>query len=108
MPLVRTFHKGIRFIAIPFLGFADKLFVIAFVIAFNVFQVVIGKLAVFLFEFPLNCIHFPLSYSAFILASSCWLPPVFSHLYLRVRINLSWHIQTSPLPTIMTRRPAAV
>jgi hypothetical protein len=67
MPLVRTFHKGIRFIAIPFLGFADKLFVIAF----NVFQVVIGKLAVFLFEFPLNCIHFPLSYSAFILASSC-------------------------------------
>jgi hypothetical protein len=67
MPLVRPFHKGICFIAIPFLGFADKLFVIAF----NVFQVVIGKLAVFRFESPLNCINFPLSYSAFILASSC-------------------------------------
>ncbi len=56
MPLVRPFHKGIRFIAIPFLGFADKLFVIAF----NVFQVVIGKLAVFRFEFPLKLHPFSL------------------------------------------------
>jgi hypothetical protein len=48
MPLVRPFHEGILFVAIPFLSFADKIFVIAC----DLFQVIIGKLAIFLFEFP--------------------------------------------------------
>ena len=46
MPLVRPFHEVILFIAIPFLGFADKLVVIAF----DLLQVVVGKLAIFLFQ----------------------------------------------------------
>ena len=66
MPLVRPFHGGILFVAIPFLGFAHKLFAIAF----DLLQFVIDKLAVFLFEFPLKLQPFPLSCSAFIMASS--------------------------------------
>ena len=43
MPLVRPFHELVLFIAIPFLGFAEKLVVIPF----DLRQVIIGKLATF-------------------------------------------------------------
>jgi len=46
MPLVCPFHEVILFIAIPFLGFADELVVIAL----DLLQVVIRKLAIFLFQ----------------------------------------------------------
>lgn len=56
MPLVRPFRESILFVAVPFLGFAEKLFVIAF----DLLQVVIGRLAIFLFEFPLKLHPFSL------------------------------------------------
>jgi hypothetical protein len=57
MPLVRPLHELSLFIAIPipFLDFADK----SVVVPFDLLQVIIGKLAILLFQFAFELRPFP-------------------------------------------------
>ena len=55
MPLVRPLHELVLFIAVPLLGFAEK----RVVIPFDLLLVVIGKLAILLFQFTFELHPFP-------------------------------------------------
>ena len=56
MPLVRPLQELVLFIAIPFQSFAEKLVVIAF----DLFQIILGELAVLLFQLAFELHPFPL------------------------------------------------
>jgi hypothetical protein len=100
LPLVRPLHEFVLFLTIPFLDFADKLLAVSS----DPLQVIIGELAILLFQFafelhpfPLELIRihgFPLQGEMALLQCSYRFGPVLHYI--------------SPAPARMARRPAAV
>jgi hypothetical protein len=61
LPLVRPLHEFVLFLTIPFLDFADK----RLVVSSDPLQVIIGELAILLFQFAYELHPFPVELSKF-------------------------------------------